>query len=82
MTDPGSRRRAKIKLLTKRSMENGEDCDAMPESMRQYLAMKALESGKHMARSFLGPSAGPMAAYGSGDIMLRAEPTNPGKVGM
>lgn len=82
MSDPGSRRRAKIKLLAKKSIENGEDCDAIPESMRQYLAIQALESGKPLARSFLGRSAGPMAAYGNGDMMMNAEPTNPSKVGM
>ena len=81
-TDGGNRRRAKIKLLTKKSIETGEDCDAIPESMRQYLAIQAMESGKPLARSFLGRSAGPLAAYGSGDMILSAEPTNPSKVGM
>ncbi|KAJ4414247.1 Transcription elongation factor SPT4 [Neurospora sp. IMI 360204] len=39
-------RRAKIKLLAKKSLESGEDMDSIPESMRQYLAMQAMESGK------------------------------------
>lgn len=38
--------RAKIKLLAKKSLESGEDMDSIPESMRQYLAMQAMESGK------------------------------------
>lgn len=38
--------RAKIKLLAKKSLESGEDMDSIPESMRQYLAIQAMESGK------------------------------------
>ncbi|KAK2811295.1 hypothetical protein FQN49_008466, partial [Arthroderma sp. PD_2] len=30
-------RRAKIKMIAKRGIETGEDCDAVPESMRRYL---------------------------------------------
>ncbi|EAW10472.1 homeobox domain-containing protein [Aspergillus clavatus NRRL 1] len=33
-------RRAKIKMLAKKSIETGEGCDSIPESMRQYLAMQ------------------------------------------
>ncbi|EEH45852.2 uncharacterized protein PADG_02002 [Paracoccidioides brasiliensis Pb18] len=32
-------RRAKIKMIAKKGIESGEDCDAIPESMRQYLAL-------------------------------------------
>ncbi len=46
-------RRAKIKLLAKKSIETGEDCDAIPESMRQYLAIQAMESGKSLGGNFL-----------------------------
>ncbi|KAJ5899738.1 Homeodomain [Penicillium taxi] len=33
-------RRAKIKMLAKKSIETGEGCDSIPESMRNYLAMQ------------------------------------------
>ena len=32
--------------MAKKSIESGEECDAIPESMRKYLAMQAFESGK------------------------------------
>lgn len=32
--------RAKIKMLAKKSIETGEGCDSIPESMRHYLAMQ------------------------------------------
>lgn len=76
-------RRAKIKLLAKKSLETGEDCDAIPDSMRQYLAFQALESGKCVGRALPIRSGDPMAAYGigGGDMLLAAEPNHPSKVG-
>lgn len=68
-------RRAKIKMLAKKSIETGEDCDAIPESYRQYLAMQAMESGKPMPRGFLGQPMG----MGSG-MFFGAEAHNPQKV--
>ena len=41
-------RRAKIKNMAKKSYETGEDVD-MPDSMRKYLAMQAMESGNIMS---------------------------------
>ncbi|KAI9831321.1 MAG: hypothetical protein M1819_005095 [Sarea resinae] len=73
-------RRAKIKLLAKRSIETGEDCDAIPESMRQYLALQAIESGQPLGRNFLTRAGGPMAVYGSGGMLLNTEPNSSGKV--
>ena len=70
-------RRAKIKLLAKKSIETGEDCDAIPDSYRNYLALQAMESGKPLARNFL---AQPMGEYGNG-IILGAESQAPPKVG-
>jgi len=54
-------RRAKIKLVAKKSLENGEDVDSIPESVRLYLAnqnpdMKALAYGTN----------GPLTGYGGG----------------
>lgn len=66
-------RRAKIKLLAKKSIETGEDCDAIPESMRTYLANQAMESGKPLAREFLGRSPNNMSAYGSGGMLLHPD---------
>jgi len=74
-------RRAKIKLLAKKSIETGEDCDAIPESMRTYLANQAIESGKPLGREFLGRSPSHLGAYGSGAMMLNPDPSQPGKIG-
>jgi hypothetical protein len=57
-------RRAKIKNIAKKSIENGEDCNEIPESMRRYLALQAMESGKPLASGLLG--RGGTFAYGSG----------------
>ncbi|KAH7113867.1 hypothetical protein B0J11DRAFT_141966 [Dendryphion nanum] len=61
-------RRAKIKNLAKKSIENGDDCNDIPESMRRYLQLQAMESGKSLGGSLLG-RAGPMAPYGSGMLL-------------
>ncbi|KAI9796859.1 MAG: hypothetical protein M1825_006496 [Sarcosagium campestre] len=73
-------RRAKIKLLAKKSIETGEDCEGIPESMRQYLALQALESGKSLGRNFLGRSADPLAAFGGNNMLLNGDANNPSKV--
>ena len=73
-------RRAKIKLLAKKSIETGEDCDAIPESMRQYLAIQAMESGKSLGGNFLGRSG--LMPYGSGSLMMGGDQGAQGKVGM
>ncbi|OCK76780.1 hypothetical protein K432DRAFT_305626 [Lepidopterella palustris CBS 459.81] len=72
-------RRAKIKNIAKKSIESGEDCNDIPESMRRYLALQAMESGKTLGRDFLGRAAGGMAAYGSGAMLLNTD-TTPSKV--
>ena len=66
-------------MLAKKSIETGEDCDAIPESMRQYLAMQALESGKSLGRNFLG--RGGVPAYGGGNLLLGGDQSQQGKVG-
>ena len=68
-------------MLAKKSIETGEDCDLVPESMRQYLALQAMESGKPLPAHLLNRPGGPMAAYGSGNMLLNADPNNSGKVG-
>ncbi len=69
-------------VLAKKSIETGEDCDAIPDSMRQYLAIQAMESGKPLARSFLARPGGPMAGYPAHGLPLNPESTNSSKVGM
>ncbi|KAJ5217002.1 transcriptional regulator family: Homeodomain [Penicillium chermesinum] len=50
-------RRAKIKMLAKKSIETGEGCDSIPESMRHYLAMQ-FDPTKPSARDPFGRSTG------------------------
>ncbi|RYP48464.1 hypothetical protein DL768_005666 [Monosporascus sp. mg162] len=69
-------RRAKIKLLAKKSLETGEDIDSIPESMRQYLAMQAMESGKGLG----GPYMGRTSLIPFGSIMLGGDQGGQGKV--
>jgi len=66
-------RRAKIKNIAKKSIESGEDCNDIPESMRRYLALQAMESGKTLGRDFFCRTGGGMAAYGSGAMLLNTD---------
>ncbi|KAI0468040.1 homeobox domain-containing protein [Xylaria cf. heliscus] len=69
-------RRAKIKLLAKKSLESGEDIDSIPESMRAYLAMQAMESGKGIGGPYMGRTG--LMPYGS--MMLGGDQGGQGKV--
>lgn len=53
MDDCSNCRRAKIKVIAKRSIESGEGCEAIPEPMRQYLAMY-FDPSKQSVRDPLG----------------------------
>ena len=53
--------------MAKKSLETGEEIDSIPESMRQYLAMQALETGKGVGSSFLSRSG--LLPYGQGNIL-------------
>jgi hypothetical protein len=56
-------RRAKIKNIAKKTIETGDDYEAIPESMRRYLAMQSLETGKqYLSGDMFGASNG---AYGN-----------------
>ncbi|KAJ5669418.1 Homeodomain [Penicillium macrosclerotiorum] len=68
-------RRAKIKMLAKKSIETGEGCDSIPESMRHYLAMQ-FDPSKPGARDAFGRSNG----YGAPGGMYASEPNPSGKV--
>ncbi|KAH7145919.1 hypothetical protein B0J13DRAFT_622628 [Dactylonectria estremocensis] len=71
-------RRAKIKLLAKKSLETGEDIDSIPESMRNYLAMQAMESGKGLGGSYLGRTG--LMPFGHGNMLLGGDQGGQGKV--
>jgi len=69
-------------MIAKKSLENGDDCDNVPESMRQLLAMQAMDPGRAYPRQLMGRPNGPLAQYGNGGRMLmNGDPTAPGKVG-
>jgi hypothetical protein len=44
-------------MIAKKGLETGEDCDAVPESMRQYLALH-LDPSKVHARNMFQRSTG------------------------
>ncbi|KAJ4864010.1 homeobox domain-containing protein [Trichoderma breve] len=71
-------RRAKIKMLAKKSLETGEDIDSIPESMRQYLAMQAMESGKGFAGSYMGRTG--LLPFGGGNMLFGGDQSAQGKV--
>ena len=61
-------------MLAKKSIETGEGCDSIPESMRHYLAMQ-FDPSKPGTRDPFGRSAG----YGSPGMY--ASESSSGKVG-
>lgn len=61
-------RRAKIKNLAKKSLETGEDIDSIPESMRAYLAMQAMESGKSIGGNYFGRTG--LSPFAHGGLIL------------
>jgi hypothetical protein len=63
-------------MLAKKSLESGEDMDSIPESMRQYLAMQAMESGKSIPGFFGRTGLMPYGHQG----MMGGEQSGPGKV--
>ncbi|KAG9534770.1 hypothetical protein KCU71_g22315, partial [Aureobasidium melanogenum] len=65
-------RRAKIKNIARKSIENGEDCESIPESMRRHLAMQALESGKGFFPNLMGPTSNGYA-YTPGTMSLNSD---------
>lgn len=70
--------RAKIKLLAKKSLETGEDLDGIPESMRQYLIMQGMQSGKGLGESFYGRAG--LMPYGQTNLLLGGDQNGQGKV--
>nr|POE85135.1 homeobox protein hoy1 [Quercus suber] len=72
-------RRAKIKNIAKRSIESGEDCDSIPDSMRQYLAMQAYGPSSKGFAPGTGRAGPTFSSYAGGTLCLNADPAN-GKV--
>lgn len=52
----------------------------IPESMRQYLALQTMDSGKSLGGNFLGRSG--LMPYGSGNMLMGGDQGPQGKVGM
>jgi len=67
--------------LAKKSLETGEECDAVPDCVRQYFAMQAMENGKAFPRGLMGDRSRSLSAYGNGN-MLNPEQSPQGKIGM
>jgi hypothetical protein len=74
-----SRRRAKIKMIAKKGLDGTEDLDGIPDSMRQLLAMQAMEAGRPFPRHLMGRPGAPMQ-YGNG-MLMGGDPNGTGKVG-
>lgn len=68
-------------MIAKKSIETGEGCDSIPESMRHMLAMQALDAGKPFPRHLLGRAGVPMASYPAGGMMINGDGNGSGKVG-
>lgn len=68
-------------MIAKKTLENGEDCDSIPEPLRQLLAMQAMESGRPFPRQLLGHPGGLMAQYGGG-MMMNGDSAGPNKTRM
>jgi len=68
-------------MIAKRTTDTGDMGDDMPESMRQLLALQAMEAGQTFPRQLLGRPGMPMAQYGGG-MMMGGDPNASGKVGM
>jgi hypothetical protein len=67
-------------MLAKKGIDIGDDVDGLPESMRQLIAMQAMESGRPFPRSLMGRPGGPIP-YGNG-MLIGGDPNAAGKVGM
>lgn len=67
-------------MIAKKSIDGGDDLD-LPDSMRQLLAMRAIEAGQPFPRQLMGRPGAPMAQYGSGGMLLNGDPNGSGKVG-
>lgn len=65
-------------MLAKKSLETGEDIDSIPESMRTYLAMQAMESGKGLGGAYLGRTG--LLPFGHGSMLMGGDQSAQSKV--
>lgn len=68
-------------MVAKKGVDAGDDLDHIPESMRQMLAMQAMQEGKPFPAHLMGRSGAPMNAYGSGGMLMGGDMNASGKVG-
>lgn len=61
--------------MAKKSLESGQDVDGIPESMRTYLAMQAMETGKGLGGQFMGRS-GLIPGYGPSSMLMGGDQAN------
>ena len=66
-------------MIAKKNIDGSDDMDSIPDSMRQLIAMQAMD-GKPFARHLMGRPGNPMAHYGNG-MMLSGDLNGSGKVG-
>jgi len=66
-------------MISKKGVDGGDDIDHMPESMRQLLAMQAMQEGKPFPAHLMGRPGAPVS-YGSGNMLVGGDMNN-GKVG-
>ena len=71
-TDPGEGVQ-RSRTLRNGSIESGEDCDSIPESMRHYLAMQQYGPGKGMSASLLSRTGPGLVPYGSGMLAMNGD---------
>lgn len=64
--------------MTRKGVDTGDDLD---ESMRQLLAIQAMESGKPFPPHFMGRAGGPMAQFGMGGLPMGGDPNGSSKTG-
>ncbi len=67
-------------MIAKKSMDGGEDLENIPDSMRQLLAMQAIEAGRPFPRQLMGRPGAPMVPYGNGGMLMNGDPNGTGKV--
>lgn len=68
-------------MMAKKGVDAGDDTDHIPDSMRQLLALQAMQEGKPFPAHLMGRPGAPMNAYGSGGMLMGGDMNNAGKVG-
>lgn len=67
-------------MMAKKGFEGGEDLEHMPESMRQLLAMQAMQEGKPFPAHLMGRPGVPVS-YGNGSMLMGGDNGTSGKTG-